>query len=1234
MIGTTKNYDIFQGTSQLDRFKEELKNAYLKIDDRSLPEFVQFVSLYAQKINFFTAENSDTSAEMKNWGKFFNRDNLFLLIIISSYDLEGPKEKIETLLDRALSTSDRDLQIKLVNKILQLLLRIADTLNYIRTHLQRTPLTRDFIFDLNSAIQNHLRDHLIQLFALQSKLQWSEKTTKKFEELQKYWGWEPKILEEDNDSHELSSHDLASVKRAFHSFYYTAFHVKEVSETLLDDLKNDLKNNKPYIALFLTFVHLFEFVRDLQNELPKKHLDHYYRDILRLEERPAYPDRTSVSVQLSKGIESYLLPKNTLVSAGKNELEENLFYTTQNPLLLTSSKIQHLNILYKSRDARHHQKAYSNFVTNLYSKSFSRKDTVKFALDGQALFGDEKRLENNHDDTLHSGRIGCIVSSSLFRLHSGVRTVEVSLEFAEEGFQAMKESLKTISDSNSEDFDETVYKTFSTGFQIKISQEDQMLAIDQYACEVDFENNAWNFQFQLGINDKPFTVFQKNQTLNPTCTEPFVEILLKEECYLYLYSIAEELQLKNIHIRTASAHLKDLEIYNQNGFVQHSKPFEILGSIPKNNDYFIVGHREAFSKSIESISVQMKWANNPIMLGGFETYFSGYRNKKLQSRVAERMKTLDYQFVPSYLKNGSWKGIHLSKLELFKQEKKGHSNASSVYSSDLSFSIEKKELNSEIIPYESHKPYSQESNGGFLKFTFTCPKLAFGHSEYAHVLSETVMYNSKLKKKEIPIPMPNQPFTPVIETVEMSYSAAGSAIMAGSNNENPNNVHFYQLSPFGYKHVDLKSIERPQPLFHTDPYEGNLLLGLDKVPVNGEITFLFDMNDESTNDQYRHGSEIFWSYMRNNEWVPFEEKGMMNDTTNGFINTGIIRLKIPSEINRNTSVLDNSLYWIRGSIASGALNLGKFDAIYENAVVVAWDRSCSSHHLTIPLPEHSIRALKDPIPEVSGIIQPNNSYGGLREEQDKDFYARVSERLRHKGRAVNAIDYEQLVLQRFPFINKVKCFMANHTLADNYKELGNLVIPGTVHLAVIPRTTVEEQVFKPKVSPKTLNSIQAFLSELVSPFVHVIVTNAHYEEIRVICKVKFRGYESSSYYEALLQKEITGYLSSWLSDNTLEEEFGKSIYKSDAMAYIQNLYFVDFVTEFSMVKIIQENGYELYDTARGKEIEEEIWVTYPWSILISASKHNIQVIDDPAYASPKPRGIDNMELGIDFIVTD
>ncbi len=108
-----------------------------------------------------------------------------------------------------------------------------------------------------------------------------------------------------------------------------------------------------------------------------------------------------------------------------------------------------------------------------------------------------------------------------------------------------------------------------------------------------------------------------------------------------------------------------------------------------------------------------------------------------------------------------------------------------------------------------------------------------------------------------------------------------------------------------------------------------------------------------------------------------------------------------------------------------------------------------------------------------------------------------------------------------------------------------------------------------------------------------------------------------------------------MSNEEVEEEFGKSIYKSEVLAFIQNRSYVDFVTEFSMVRILgEQDNYSLFDTARSEENIEEIKASYPWSLLVSADHHDITIIGDPTYEIAKPRGIANMVLGTDFIITE
>ena len=81
-------------------------------------------------------------------------------------------------------------------------------------------------------------------------------------------------------------------------------------------------------------------------------------------------------------------------------------------------------------------------------------------------------------------------------------------------------------------------------------------------------------------------------------------------------------------------------------------------------------------------------------------------------------------------------------------------------------------------------------------------------------------------------------------------------------------------------------------------------------------------------------------------------------------------------------------------------------------------------------------------------------HGGKTPEQPADFNVRVSERLRHKRRALTIWDYERLVLEKFPQIYKVKCL--NHTQYEPAPGPGGIyreLAPGHVTIVTVPTPT-------------------------------------------------------------------------------------------------------------------------------------------------------------------------------------
>ena len=139
------------------------------------------------------------------------------------------------------------------------------------------------------------------------------------------------------------------------------------------------------------------------------------------------------------------------------------------------------------------------------------------------------------------------------------------------------------------------------------------------------------------------------------------------------------------------------------------------------------------------------------------------------------------------------------------------------------------------------------------------------------------------------------------------------------------------------------------------------------------------------------------------------------------------------------------------------------------------------------------------MPKISGILQPYTSYGGKSEEQDIIFYTRISERLRHKQRALTSWDYERLVLERFPRIYKVKCLPAN--AADQSAE------PGRLDIIVIPdiRNQLPFDPFEPKAPADLLADIYSYLADKIPAWAALQIRNARYLAVKARIGVRFKS---------------------------------------------------------------------------------------------------------------------------------
>jgi len=294
-----------------------------------------------------------------------------------------------------------------------------------------------------------------------------------------------------------------------------------------------------------------------------------------------------------------------------------------------------------------------------------------------------------------------------------------------------------------------------------------------------------------------------------------------------------------------------------------------------------------------------------------------------------------------------------------------------------------------------------------------------------------------------------------------------------------------------------------------------------------------------------------------------------------------------------------------------------------------------------PLPSGSIKQAKHSIPGLDSVWQVQSSIGGKSAENKLMLRTRMSERLRHKYRALLAIDYEQLILAHYPQIYKVKCF-AN--LVPEYNPSQRYVFPricpGHVTIVLLPYPDIQTQYGGQLwISGHLIREVRDFITRHTSAFVFVHLVNPVYETIQVRCTVKLKKGRSAGVVLGTLNDAISAYLSPWHETVGYTTHFGWRISKHEVQSYIQQLDFVDRVTNFSMLRIapVSESLFDLTDTAVDERVSPEsceFTPRYPWSIAVPIRQHFIEVDDSFDMIKPEITGVGELEIGANFILSD
>jgi hypothetical protein len=456
------------------------------------------------------------------------------------------------------------------------------------------------------------------------------------------------------------------------------------------------------------------------------------------------------------------------------------------------------------------------------------------------------------------------------------------------------------------------------------------------------------------------------------------------------------------------------------------------------------------------------------------------------------------------------------------------------------------------------------------------------------------------------------PAIPSVNAIWMDYSASQTMRLDDATAFNERPALFFHLAPFGQaeQHPSLSTEKKvyllPQFYFQRDGVkesEAEFYIGVTGLKPPQNLALLFQVVDGTADPQSeKPDPHIYWSYLRGNEWISFA-KNEVEDHTGGLLNSGIVTFAMPRDASDTNTILPVGMHWIRAAVARESDAVCRLQMVVAQAFEVTFkDKGNDPAFPAKLLPAGTISKLDQPDAAVKKITQPFATFGGRGAELPTAFYTRISERLRHKDRAIALWDYERLILEAFPQIYRAKCL--NHTQYEPiYKELA----PGHVTVVTIPNQQVQNlrDPLRPNTSLGLLEDIERFLRKRLSCFVTLHVKNPEFEEVLVGCRVRLREGLDKTFYETKLREAITRFLSPWAFPGGGHPSFGGKIYKSVLINFVEEQPYVDYVTDFQLFHVFVDG------VGQGQKNERnEVEGSKAVSILVSvpAGQHSVQVI--------------------------
>ncbi|WP_298511790.1 hypothetical protein [uncultured Kordia sp.] len=966
-------------------------------------------------------------------------------------------------------------------------------------------------------------------------------------------------------------------------FHNASEEIKEVIETYTE---GDIT---PQLALFIAFLKLLNKSKERFNQITQRHLDFYYKEVLQLKKNDEKADHAYIIFELAKNANEQHLDKETQVDAGKDSNGNTIHYKLEDEIVINKATIAKLRNTYAYQDESNWHA--SDIADSADGEGGEAEDGGKSWLP----FGDDKR---------NLAKKGFSLSAPSLLLSEGVRTITINAAFTSLPSGEELRNILKIEHTGEKGWVAlpftavTKAQTLTNAVEIVIELTEDDEKITNYDAEI--HEGAYN-------------------TAHPIVRVLFSQEDTSEDTY-DTYLLLANAVLKEITITTTGSYAENLTIKNDLGKVKTDNPFYPFGIQAKKRASLKVSSDEWIGKRISDIELTLSWKDRP---DSFQKHYQQYIKEYIELKPTETFKVVydeikDETRTATKLVTGI-DGENRFKVDAtyigkVKTRTESVADAVAKEEADEAEAARRRKLK-EIADRERRSRRSRdrrwygrrdkrskrhtEEESRAMRHTHSDDKTTSGGTDAAAATTasgglgqrmfngfSSVTFKNFLPTNATYVPkktddhfiklslqnsflhdafpkiytyhalnelaLPNAAYTPFAEDLSVKITTVEK--IGATKNE----VQLYHELPFGINKVKRSNLS----LMALPEDGGQLYIGIDKAIPDQNIQLLCQIEEGSENpdaiETYSKAT-VIWQYLHNNTWNNLKPAYLLKDQTDNFLKAGLVAFTVPKQFGDNTLFAEDYL-WIRATISKPYDTVSKFTNIHAQAVEVKFvNKENTLEHLEKGMPAETISKLEDRLATVKKVTQPYASFDGFPKESDLDFYRRVSERLRHKNRAITLWDYEHLVLQEFNYLHKIKCL--NHSTSTSFKA------PGEVLLVAIPNIIDQNvyDIYKPKLSQTKLNAIETYINELNTLHVKAKVVSPVYEPVKIMLDARFYEGLDANFYAKKLKEDLAQYLSPWAFDKNQPISFGNALYASEVIFYIENLDYVDYIKDFKML---------------------------------------------------------------------